>query len=96
MASGQSDISVDSAMAVTGSIDTSGIEGTAAHIHSGATGTNGPVVVALTKTATARWSVPAGTKLTAAQYKSYRAGELYVNVHSDQYPNGEMRVQLKP
>ena len=95
-ASGRSGISVKSDMSVTGTIDTSGIAGTAAHIHSGASGTNGPVVVTLTKTADARWSVPPGTMLTAEQYKRYRAGDLYVNVHSDMYPNGEMRLQLKP
>jgi len=95
-ASGRSGISVNPDMSVTGSVDTSGVVGTAAHIHSGAIGANGPVVVPLTKTTATRWSVPPGTMLTAEQYKSYRAGELYVNVHSELYPNGEMRLQLKP
>jgi hypothetical protein len=34
--------------------------------------------------------------LTDAQYKSYKAGELYVNVHSDAYKGGEIRGQLMP
>jgi hypothetical protein len=42
------------------------------------------------------WSVPTGAKLTDAQYQSYKAGGLYVNVHSDAHKDGEMRSQLKP
>ena len=44
-----------------------GVDGTAAHIHQGAAGTNGPVIVTLTKILATRWSVPPGTKLTEAQ-----------------------------
>ena len=95
-ASARCDIVVGSDMAVSGSIDTTGIEGTAAHIHAGAQGVNGPVVVKLAKTADNHWAVPAGTKLTSSQYESYMAGNLYVNVHSAAHANGEIRLQLKP
>jgi hypothetical protein len=40
--------------------------------------------------------VPAGAKLDADQLKAYRAGELYVNVHSEAHKPGEIRGQLKP
>lgn len=80
---------------VSGYIETAGIMGTAAHIHTGAAGTNGGVLVTLLKTADNRWSVPAGTKLTPAQLESFRAGNLYANVHTTEHPNGEIRVQLK-
>ena len=36
-----------------------------------------------------------GAKLTEAQYESYKAGKLYVNVHSARNPGGEIRGQLK-
>lgn len=81
---------------VSGRITTSGIEGTMAHIHSGATGVNGPVLVALKKTGDNVWTVPDGAKLTDDQYAAYLAGNLYVNVHSSAHPDGELRGQLKP
>jgi CHRD domain len=68
----------------------------AAHIHQGAMGQNGPVIVPLTKTSDNVWSVPAGTKLTDAQYEAFKAGNLYVNVHSAAHKDGEIRAQLKP
>jgi hypothetical protein len=95
-ASGSGAITVGSDRSVSGSVTTSGISGTGAHIHEAAAGKNGPVVIPLTKTSDGVWSVPAGAKLTDAQYKSYEAGGLYVNVHSDAYKSGEIRAQMKP
>lgn len=81
---------------ITGSIATTGIIATAAHIHEGAVDKNGPVIVPLTKTGDNTWSVPPDTKLTDDQYVSYLAGNLYVNVHGLTNPGGEIRAQLKP
>jgi len=41
-----------------------------------------------------RLSVTDGAKLTEAQYESYKAGKLYVNVHSAANPGGEIRGQI--
>ena len=79
---------------VSGSVKVSGLVPTMAHIHEGAAGKNGPAIITLTKIADDTFTVPADARLTAAQYKSYRAGKLYVSVHSAQYPNGEIRAQL--
>jgi len=96
-ASGSGTITIKDDRSVSGSISTSGITGIAAHIHIGAAGKNGPVIVPLTKGADGTtWSVPAGAKLTVAQYDAYKAGDLYVNVHSAAHRGGEIRGQLKP
>jgi len=80
---------------VSGSVTTTGIAGTAAHIHEAAAGKNGPVIVPLTKNGDT-YSAPSGAMLTEAQFASFQAGNLYVNVHTAANPGGELRGQLKP
>ncbi|HVC10056.1 MAG TPA: CHRD domain-containing protein [Burkholderiales bacterium] len=95
-ASGSATITVAADHAVSGSVTTSGIRGIAAHIHQGAPGKNGPVIIPLTMTSENTWEVPAGAKLSNAQYAAYKAGDLYVNVHSEAHRGGEIRGQIKP
>jgi hypothetical protein len=95
-ASGGGTITINADKSVKGSVSTTGVAGTMAHIHLAAPGKNGPVIVPLTKGADNTWSVPAGAMLTDAQYQAYKAGELYVNVHSAENKGGEIRGQLKP
>ena len=80
---------------ISGSVSTTGVQGTMAHIHQGAKGQNGPVIVPLAKNGDT-YSVPEGRKLTAAQMQALKSGNLYVNVHSPQYKGGEIRAQLQP
>ncbi|MEO7761053.1 MAG: CHRD domain-containing protein [Casimicrobiaceae bacterium] len=82
--------------AISGSVATTGINATAAHIHLGPPGTNGPVIIPLTRTADNVWSVAPNVTLSPDQYASYRAANLYVNVHSAAHSNGEIRAQLRP
>jgi hypothetical protein len=73
-----------------------GMTPTASHIHLGAAGTNGPVVVPFTKAADYEFISPPGARLTDDQWNAYRNGNLYVNVHSAKHPGGEIRAQIKP
>ena len=95
-ASGTSTIVVAADKSVSGTVTTTGITATAAHIHMAAMGQNGPVIVPLAKTGDNVWSPAPGAKLTDAQYDAYKAGNLYVNVHSADNKGGEIRAQLKP
>lgn len=95
-ASGVAEISVGKDRKVSGHVSTSGVDGTAAHIHIGAPGEKGPPVVTLAKGTDGGWSVPADATLSEEQYAAYLAGKLYVNVHSAANKGGEIRGQLKP
>ena len=95
-ATGSATITVGEDKSISGSVTTKGVEGIAAHVHQAAAGKNGPPIVALEKGADGSWNVPKGSKLTDEQYKAYKAGELYVNVHSAANKGGEIRAQLKP
>jgi len=94
-AQGSGTVTVNADMSVSGSITTTGVAATMAHIHQGAAGANGPVVIPLTKNGDNGWTVPATAKLTEAQYAAYKAGDLYINVHSAEHKSGEIRGQLK-
>jgi hypothetical protein len=96
-AKGEAKIKVAPDKTVTGKVTTKGVEGTMAHIHEGAApGQNGPPIITLEKGPGGSWVVPAGTKLTDEQYESFKAGKLYVNVHSAEHKGGEIRAALKP
>lgn len=81
--------------AASGGIALSGITAIAAHIHLGAAGSNGPVIVPLTAAGAGVFNVPPGTVLTAAQLLAYKQGNLYYNAHSALFPNGEIRGQIR-
>jgi hypothetical protein len=89
------------------SINATNIEGaTAGHVHLGAKGENGPVVVTLFKYDTPMNQVSENGTITADKLEGPMAGKqisdlaaaggnstLYVNVHTEQNPNGEIRGQ---
>ena len=95
-ASGSGTITVAADQSISGKITTTGVKGTAAHIHVAAPGTNGPVIVPLTKDGENGWAVGPGAKLQDAHFQAFKDGNLYVNVHSAANPNGEIRGQIKP
>jgi len=94
-ASGSGTVTIKPDGSVSAHVTVTGMTATASHIHEGAAGANGPVIVPFTKTGDNVFDAPAGAKLTDAQMASYKAGKLYVNVHSAKNPGGEVRAQLK-
>jgi hypothetical protein len=51
-----------------------------------------PPIITLEQKSDSEWTVPAGSKLTDAQYKSFEAGNLYVNIYSAEHKGGEIRL----
>jgi CHRD domain len=89
------------------SVNATNIQGvTAGHIHLGAKGENGPVVVTLFKYDTPMNEVSENGTITADKLEGPLVGKqisdlataggngtLYVNIHTEQNPNGEIRGQ---
>ena len=60
------------------------------------TGSEGPVGMERAPVSGAGWSVPRSARFSQEQYNAFVAGQIYLNVHSERYPEGEIRAQLKP
>jgi hypothetical protein len=94
-ATGMGTVTIDPATkAFTANVFTTGIAGTAAHIHDGAPGVAGPIIIPLAETAPGSGTWTASGTLTDAQLALLNAGNYYFNVHSAAFPNGEIRGQI--
>jgi hypothetical protein len=95
--------------AVNYNVNSSNIQGaTAGHIHLGKPGENGPIVITLFKYDTPMNQVSETGSFTAADQEGPMAGQpyqelgmaaingsLYVNIHTEKNPNGEIRGQIQ-
>lgn len=70
-----------------------GITATASHIHKGAVGASGGVIFGFTPPITSPINYTSAA-LDATQEADLNAGLYYVNVHSAEFPAGEIRGQL--
>lgn len=94
--SGTGQFTIASDHKMIGSIKVFEMSPTMAHIHVAPHGKNGPPIITLGKIANDSYAVPPDVILSDEQYADYQAGKLYVQVHSANYPNGELRAQLLP
>jgi hypothetical protein len=81
---------------VTGQVNVVNIKPLAAHVHEAAPGAAGPIVFPLVRSGDTSFTVPPNVLLNAAQQAALKDGKLYVNVHTEANPGGELRAQLKP
>ena len=91
---GTGTINISADRSVVATVSVLNMTPTAAHIHEAAAGANGPVIIPFTRISENSFVAPEGARLTDAQYASYKAGNLYVNVHSTKFPGGEVRSQI--
>ena len=97
-ATGSATLTVDPAtgsVAVTGSYTGLSSMATAAHLHGPApTTANAPVIVPLDVSGGLSGTIAGGGTLSPAQVTDLQAGQVYINVHSTIYPDGEIRAQV--
>ena len=66
-----------------------------AHVHQGAVGEAGPVLITMVPNDDGTvWSMPENAALDAAGIQAFLDGNLYINVHTEANPAGELRAQL--
>lgn len=81
--------------ALSGELELQGIEATAAHVHTGSFGSDGPILITLENHGGhGHFTVPAGTVLSPENVEKLRTGALYFNAHSAAHPGGEIRGQI--
>jgi hypothetical protein len=106
-ATGMVEFKIEGMDSIPYSLNATNIEGvTAGHVHFGKTGENGPIVVTLFKYDTPMNEVSENGIITADKLEGPLAGKpvadlitagsngtLYINVHTEANPNGEIRGQ---
>ena len=87
--SGRGSFTVAGDGSVSGSVSTTGVQGTMAHIHRGARGQNGPVVVNFNGQLSGSGFNDPDLANVIANPKDF-----YVNLHNADFPNGAIRGQI--
>lgn len=85
---------VTRAVTVTGSYSGLTSNQTAAHIHTGAFGVSGGVLVSLSGTGGTTGTFSGSGVFSSGQFNTFLAGDLYLNVHTTMNAPGEIRGQI--
>jgi hypothetical protein len=84
-------------LTITGSFEGLRTPATVAHIHQGtATGVRGPALLDLTVSKAVGGMINGSFDLTAAQVESLHKGKLYIQIHSEKAPDGNLWGWLLP
>ncbi|HXG20564.1 MAG TPA: CHRD domain-containing protein [Methylomirabilota bacterium] len=93
-ATGEATITLNANNSLSCTVTTTDLsDATAAHIHLAPAGQNGDIIIPLTPGPSASWTCPS-TVLTAAQLDALQTARLYMNIHTPDHPNGEVRGQI--
>ncbi len=74
------------------------VNGSAAHVHNGAAGTNGSILFNLTVTTNDKrnGSLSGSKELSKEEQEAFKTQRLYVNIHTQNNQAGEIRGQFQP
>ena len=77
-------------LSITGTFEGLRSPATVAHVHSGRKGVRGPSVFDLTVTKATSGAIAGNLTLTREQVADLNAGKLYVQIHSEKAPDGNL------
>ena len=77
-------------LSITGTFEGLRSPATVAHVHSGRKGVRGPSVFDLTVTKATSGAIEGNLTLTREQVADLNAGKLYVQIHSEKAPDGNL------
>jgi len=86
----------DSTLSLTGTYQGMSSAASAAHVHNAPRAMNGPPIGALEVTPAPSGELSGSLELTAAQVEALRNEALYIVIHSENNPGGEIRGWLLP
>ncbi len=81
---------------ISGTMTLMNIDGKKAHIHLGKPGEGGKVLVTLEQKDDATFVIPEFTTMAQGDVDALMHGGAYLQVHTAQYPKGELRGQIMP